>query len=566
VKFHKLFRISDRRLLLRKKWDEMIFLIHSIMLSYGWKRRAIAFASGCIGALALSPINVFPLIAVPLCIGVWLLDGADSVSLKKNSRRATGWPSIRAALGIGWWIGFGYFVAGLWWLGAAFLVEADQFAWALPLGVAGLPALLACFTALGFAAAHLCWSVSSMRIVALSLCLASSEWLRGILFSGFPWNDLGMVLGGNLVLGQVASLVGLHGLTLLAVLIFASPAILADQRSDVQRLQHKPFWFALFVLAALTGFGALRLSTGTVGNVDGVKIRIMQPNVPQDAKFRPENKEAILRHYLELSDRATSPGTAGITDVTHLIWPESAFPFILSRDAWALSQIGEALKSKTVLVTGAARMEAIEGDQLPGESRVAYFNAIQVIAGGGMILDSYDKVHLVPFGEYLPLSDWLESLGVRHFVHIPGGFRAGSLQKLLSIPGLPAAFPLICYEAIFPGILDSSVREESGLLLNVTNDGWFGLTAGPHQHLAQARLRTIEEGLPLLRAANTGISAIIDPYGRVIGTLPLGVEGVLDGALPRKIEPTLYSRAPLGAPLVLYGMALLALLFSRRRN
>jgi apolipoprotein N-acyltransferase len=544
----------------------MIRIIHSIMLSYGWKRRLVAFVSGAIGALALSPVDFFPAMLAPLCAAVWLLDGAASVSLKRANGRATGWPSIRTSLSIGWWIGFGYFVAGFWWLGAAFLVEADQFAWALPLGVAGLPALLACFTALGFAVAHLFWSANWTRILALALGLSAAEWLRGILFTGFPWNDIGMTLGGNIVLGQAASLVGLHGLTLLTILIFASPAVLADLASDGRRLRHVPFWSAALVLAALVTFGALRLSTGNVEAQPGVKIRIVQPNVPQDDKFRPENKEAILRHYLELSDRATSPGTSGLSDVTHLIWPESAFPFILSRDAWALSQIGEALKSRTILITGAARMEASDPAQLPGETRVAYYNAIQVVGGSGVILDSYDKMHLVPFGEYLPFSDWLEALGIRHFVHIPGGFESGSLAKLLSIPGLPAAFPLICYEAIFPGVVDPMSRDEAGLLLNVTNDGWFGLTSGPHQHLAQARLRSIEEGLPLVRAANTGISAIIDPYGRIQGSLPLGIEGVLDGSLPQAIKPPLYAQFPMGAPLALYTFVLLVLIASRRQR
>ena len=214
--------------------------------------------------------------------------------------------------------------------------------------------------------------------------------------------------------------------------------------------------------------------------------------------------------------------------MTLLVWPESAFPFILTRDPQALSDIGALLPPRTVLVTGAAREE----DRPATQGRPAsadYFNSILVIGSGGSVLDSYDKVHLVPFGEYLPFEAILRRVGLRHFVAIPGGFEAGSRRRLLAIPGLPGASPLICYEAIFP---DAVLPDRRGtgvrphFLLNVTNDGWFGLTAGPHQHFAQARLRSIEEGLPMIRAAATGISAIVDPYGRVNAALPLGDEGV----------------------------------------
>ena len=542
----------------------MISIVHSIMLSYGWRRCLTAFGSGALGALALPPVSFFPAIVLPMCVGVWLLDGAASLSVKSASLRRSRWPSLRTAMTIGWWLGFGYFMAGLWWLGAAFLVEADQFAWALPLGVMGLPALLACFTAIGFAAAHLLWCAGSVRVLAFAICLAGSEWARGVLFTGFPWNDLGMSLAGNIVTAQAASLVGLHGMTLLAVLIFAAPATLADRTTGRAGGRYRAVIGAALLLAAIAIFGGLRLAGGAVENEAGVKLRLMQPNLPQDAKFRPENKDPILKHYLELSDSATSPGTSGLADITHLIWPESAFPFILSRDAGALSRIGEALGS-TVLVTGAARVE-LDAAILPGETKASYFNSIQVVGAGGVVLDSYDKTHLVPFGEYLPFASVLESLGVRQFVHIPGGFESGQISKLLTIPGLPAALPLICYEAIFPGAVPPDLRQASGFLLNVTNDGWFGVTPGPYQHLAQARVRSIEQGLPLLRAANTGISAIVDPYGRLVASLPLGVEGVLDGALPKRIDATLFSQAPVGMPLSLYGVALFFLLFMRMRR
>ncbi len=525
----------------------------------GWRTRCLAWVSGAIGALSLAPLNLLPALVVTCVASVWLLDGI-SASLKTNSRAG-----LWAAMQVGWWVGFGYFVAGLWWLGAAFLVDAEDFAWALPLGVAGLPAVLACFTALGFAGALLLWSIGASRILAFALALAASEWLRATALTGFPWNAFGMAMGNHLNLAQAASLVGLHGLTVLTLLVCASPATLALSGPARARLL-APF-LGLALVAALAAFGSVRLWLHPTTFDASVKLRIVQPNTPQDEDFRADRRDEILSHYLKGSAVATARFPTGLAEVTHLVWPESAFPFFLARDARALAAIGRAL-GDTILVSGAARMETSNDDRLPGEIRkVSYFNAIQVVGGhDGQILDSYDKVHLVPFGEYLPFSGWLESLGLRQFVHIPGGFEPGLTRKLITVPGLPAIFPLICYEAIFPGTLDPDLRRHAGLIVNVSNDGWFGRTAGPYQHLAQARLRSIELGLPVLRAANTGMSAVIDPYGRLIGTLGLGVEGVLDTSLPQQAAAPLFARAPVLAPLGLVVLLVAMFLWARRRS
>jgi len=532
----------------------LLRLAESIMLASGWKRRLIACGAGTFGALAMAPFDIMPAMLVPMTIAVWLLDGAS----EQTGRRGA---TLLRAFEIGWWWGFGYFVAGLWWLGAAFLVEADQFAWALPLGVLGLPAVLAFFSAFGFAVARLLWSPGAGRIFALAAGLTLSEWLRGHLFTGFPWNNFGMALGDHLIAAQLASLVGLYGLTLVAVLLFSAPATLIDGKA-LSWLK-SPTVLAGFAFIALLAFGGLRLSTGTTLFVDGVNIRIMQPNLAQDAKFRPENGPEILAHYLNLSDRSTSPQHTGLADVTLLVWPESAFPFILSQAPQALAKISDALSAKTVLVTGAARAEEVPADA-KGDTRAAYFNAVQVVAKGGFILDGYDKVHLVPFGEYLPFGPLLTQLGIRHFVHIPGGFDAGKRRKILSVPGLPPVAPSICYEAIFPGEVTPDVSsEQPALLLNVTNDAWFGNTPGPYQHFAQARLRAIEEGLPLVRGANNGISAIVDPFGRVISQAPLGKEAVLDARLPQRLERPLFAKFPFLSPFLVWLSALLAALICR---
>ncbi len=523
----------------------------------------------------MAPVGFFPAMAVSLSVAVWLIDGAERSTTGRNGIRRHVWPSVRSAWGAGWWWGFGYFVAGLYWIGAAFLVEPDKFAWALPLGVLGLPALAAIYMGFAFAAARAAWMPGGGRLLVLALALATTEWLRGILFTGFPWNDLGMALGTNLVLAQSASIVGMHGLTALAVLIFAAPATLADRRdADLDGRRGRPalmpVLLACLALVGIAGFGAARLASGGVGPVPGVKLRIMQPDVFGDGEFTYENKDALLKKYLALSDQATSPDRAGLADVTHLIWPESPFPFILSRDPDALAAIAAALPRDGILITGAARLDGRPGS---ASDPPRYYNSIQVIGKDGVVGDTYDKVHLVPFGEYTPFASLMDRLGISQFVPIPGGFSFGLRHRLLHVQGLPPIVPAVCYEAIFSGdvVPQTSAELQQGAILNVSDDGWFGRTAGPYQHLAQARLRAIEQGLPLIRAANTGISAIIDPYGRILEQLPLGQAGVVDGFLPKNIAPTVFAKLngaipPVVACLLLTTIFLVRYGIHRRRE
>jgi len=530
-----------------------------VLLADGWTRRAIAAGAGAVGALALAPVDLAPAMAAPLCVAVWLLDGCDAAA--PGATRRFSLAGVLSAASAGWWLGLGYFVAGLWWVGAALLVEADQFAWALPLALLGVPAILACFTALGFALARLVWSPGSTRIFALAAGLGASEWLRGRLFTGFPWNDVGMALASVQPLAQSASLVGLHGLDILAIVIFAAPATIADRRGEAN-FATGAARIAAALLTLMLGYGALRLSTHKTEFVAGPKLRLMQPNLQQDAKFKPENGPEILRRYLALSDRATAPGRTGVADVTHLIWPESAFPFVLSRDPQALALISRGLMGKT-LITGAARLGETPPTAAAPERRTKIFNAIEVVQGE-RIIASYDKRHLVPFGEYLPLESLLRPLGVQQLV--PGTWDRGDGPARLQVPGLPLAAPLICYEAIFPGEVVDADAPRPQWLLNVTNDGWFGMTSGPYQHLAQARLRAIEEGLPLVRVANTGVSAVIDAYGRIIDQLPLGTDGVLDASLPKAAPPTVFARSPNFGFLLLLGAVAAIALWGRLRR
>jgi len=532
-------------------------LVHAFTLSSGWRRRGIAFTAGAIGALSLPPFEFFPALIITMTAAVWLIDGSVSIrhAVGIKARLSTAFEAAKD----GYWLGLGFFIAGLWWLGAAFLVEADRFAWAIPLGVIGLPAVLSLFFALGFVAARLMWSTGAQRVCALAAGLALAEWLRSVLFTGFPWNIVGMSLGAVPSTAQGAAFVGLHGLTVIAILIAAAPATLIDRERPA--LSIRPTLFACAAFACLVAGGLLRIGQQATPIEPGVRIRIMQPNLAQDKKFQPEAMGEILTKYLSLSDRATSPRYSGISDVTHLIWPESPFPVVLTDDTGSMKKIAGFLPEGAVLVTGAIRSMKTAAMRRP-----LYMNSVHVINHKGALVASYDKVHLVPFGEYLPLQSALEYLRLRQFVQVPGGFTPGERRAPLRVPGLPLVAPLICYEAIFPGEVTPSSGDRPSLLLNVTNDGWFGVTPGPYQHLAQARLRAIEEGLPLVRAANSGISAIIDPYGRTVGALPLGEEGVLDGPLPTKITATVFSRYPLLSPFLIWLLVFLTALWRLPRD
>jgi apolipoprotein N-acyltransferase len=519
----------------------------AIILSWGWKRAAIALVAGALSSLAMPPFNAWPVLFLTFPVLVWLIDGAGGGRLQ----------GLPAAAMAGWWFGLGYFVPGLYWIGNAFLVDAPTFAWLMPFAVLGLPAYLALFPAFGFALARLIWSKDGSRVIALAASLTASEWLRGHVLTGFPWNGFGYALTEPLALAQTASLIGLWGLTFLSVAIFASPAVLIDGNSRGRRPWVAPV-MALLLLVAMGIFGAVRLSLQPTTTVANVKLRIMQPNLQQDVRFNYAAKAEVMQKYLTLSDRASGPQSTGVRDASILIWPESAFPFFLTREADAMAQIDDLLPKGTVLITGSVRAP----DLPPGTKITRAYNSIYAIDHDGSVLSIYDKLHLVPFGEFLPFQDWMEKLGFVQLTKVQGGFIPGTGRRAMEIPNAPRALPLICYEAIFPEEV-AARGERPGWIINLTNDGWFGISTGPYQHLQQARLRAIEQGLPVVRAANTGISAVIDPMGRIVARLGLGVEGVLDSSLPAAIAPTIYARSG-DVPTAMMVAAALILVIRRR--
>jgi len=484
----------------------------------------IAFLAGAASTVALAPVYFWPALFVTFPPLIWLLDGV----------KATGWRGIRISFAIGWWFGFGYFLAGLYWIGSAFLVDAKTFAWLLPLAVTALPAGMAIYVGLGCVVARLLWTPDAFRILTLAAALSAAEWLRGHLFTGFPWNTFGYALTTPLPLAESAAIFGIWGLTFIAVAVFAAPAVL----SGGIRRGLIPLMLAGCTLAALKVYGEWRLAAHPTEMMDGVHLRIMQPNIPQDDRFSYGARTPIMNRYVTLSRGAGFTGAAGgLGSVTHLIWPESAFPFFLTREPDALAKIADMLPPGTILITGAAR----PAQPVPDRWEKHAYNSVYAIGHSGAILASYDKLHLVPFGEYLPFEHWLERTGIAQLTSIPGGFLPGDQRRRMAIPGAPDVLPLVCYEAIFPG---EAVPEgqRPGWLLNLTNDAWFGVSAGPYQHFQQARVRAIEEGLPLIRAANSGISSVIDPVGRIVASLPLGDEGLLDSPLPKPAQATIYAR------------------------
>ena len=498
----------------------------------GWRRRGAAFAAGSLSVLAMAPFFAWPVLWITLPVLVWLIDGAVAEG-------GTGWrPSLRAAE-VGWWFGFGYFLFGLFWIGEAFLVEAEVFAVLLPVAVTLLPAGLALFFAAATGLAARLWKPGWSRVLALALALSATEWLRGHVLTGFPWNVLGYALTYPLPLMQSAAVLGIYGLTLCAVVIFALPPVLWSEAADgsagrTARRSALAIAVLPLLLAALAG--QARLAMATADMVPGVKIRIVQPSVPQREKWKPEHQARIFQDHLDLSvtDPDGSPGRA-----THVVWPEAAMPFLPLDSPVALTAIGQMLSAGTYLITGALRAEPLP----PGSPRPRrVFNSLMVFGEGGSLTTHYDKIHLVPFGEYLPFQPALEAIGLQQLVRMRGGFDAGVVPRpLLSVPGLPRLGPLICYEAIFPRAIVQGA-ERPGLLINVTNDGWFGNTTGPRQHFHQARVRAVEEGLPLIRAANNGISAGVDGYGRILARLDMNVRASIDVPLPVALAPPLYAR------------------------
>jgi len=518
--------------------------------SQGIKRAILAIVLGVLSVLAFAPVHAWPVLFVTFGGLVWLLDGC-------HGAHATQIPRLKCAGLTGFWFGFGYFLAGFYWLAEAFLVEPWRHGWLIPFVMTAMPGGMALFFAAAGVLAMAMWRPGAARVFALAIAFGLAEYARGHVLTGLPWNLIGYGLLANGPLMQLAALLGVYALSLVAVLLFAAPAAIWD----IERGPSKGTAALAGVLLVALGLGAVwgdrRLAAAPDAET-GVRLRIVQANIDQANKWRPENSAEIFTDYLDLTD------APGIDDIDIVIWPETAVPFLLADSPEALDLIGEALPDGTSLVVGGARV----GETRDAAGRLTVrrvFNSLLVVDAGGEVVGAYDKIHLVPFGEYLPFQDFLESLGVMQLTGVRGGFSEGAGPRLLTIPGAPPASPLICYEIIFPDdVTDKTARP--GWLLNVTNDAWFGSSAGPYQHFHQAQVRAVEQGLPVVRAANTGISAVIDPWGRVLAEVGLGQKGLIDAGLPKVGPATLFVRFGIAAEILVLLLAVFGWLAFRLRQ
>jgi len=502
-----------------------------IILLWGWRRLTVAFAAGALLVLAQAPYDFFAVGFVSFPVLVWLLDGATGDVARGPFAR------LRPAFAIGWWFGFGYFLAGLWWIGGAVLVEAESFAWALPFAVLGIPLMMAFFYGLAAVVGRLLWTDGIARIAAFAFGFGLAELLRGVLFTGFPWNPVGLAAMPTPLLMQSVAVTGVTGMNALAVFVFAMPALLAGRRNLRAGLV-----LALLLVAAHVGFGTLRLNAPEEPSSSSIAVRIVQPSIDLSEKWDDSVRDRVFATTMELSSRASEAGKA---PPQLILWPETAVPFVFAERPDALAAIGEMLQPGQMLVTGAVREELAAG------APPLYYNSVISIDDSGEIVDAVDKIHLVPFGEYVPFAGLAARLGIEQLVAGPMNFVAGSQRHPLQLPGGIGALPFICYEIIFPALVAVDVAAP-GFILNVTNDAWFGDTPGPYQHFRQAQLRAVENGVPLLRAANNGISGVVDARGRVVDALALNVRDRLDieVALPDAPGALLPHRQTLGYAII----------------
>lgn len=482
-----------------------------------WLRAVLAVSAGAVAALGHSPYDApfLSLVALPVIFTLWTAE-------PRTAR-------------LGWLVGLGYFGLALSWIVEPFLVDIARTGWMAPFGLFFLAGGLALFWAAAFALAKRLAPAGVAGVLSLAAALALAEYLRAWGLTGFPW-AMPAYIWVETPIAQTAAFVGPHGLGLVTLTLALLPGLL------------RPRWAiaGVFGLALLWVGGLWRLQAETTQTE--TQVRLVQPNAPQHLKWDPQWMPEFYRRQRE----ATAAPVPRAPDL--VVWPEAAVPFLLDTRPELFAQIGGALQNPQAhVVLGLRRLDGADD----------WFNSLAAVRADGTTPVRYDKHHLVPFGEYMPLRPLFDAVGLGGFV---GTFARGEGAQRLSLPGVPDFQPLICYEAIFPHeILRGATRPV--WLLQITNDAWFGTWSGPYQHLAQARMRAIEQGLPLARSANTGVSAMIDPFGRITASLPLGQEGFVDAPLPAALRPTLYARTgdALAVGLIFLWLAT-ALVAARRRG
>jgi len=464
-----------------------------------WTVLALAATFGAVAATGQAPLDLW-----------WLSLGSFALLTELVVRRA----SLGQMIWAGWLAGSGYFAAALFWIYEPFQVEADIYGWMAPFAVLFMAVGMALFW--GLAAALAGFGRGRItRALGFAIGLTATDLLRGYVLTGFPWALAGHIWIGTPV-AQMAAYTGPLGLSALTMLASALPVLAA-------RAAFRGGFAALAagLIAAVWADGAARLAQPVQPRDPEIRVRLVQPNARQELKWR----EDMWQLFLDRQLRASAPGDGPRPDL--IVWPETSVPWLLERAQPFLQDV--AMVSAGIPV--ALGIQRRDGTR--------YYNSLAVIGPGGTVTATYDKWHLVPFGEYIPFGDLLSYVGISAFAAREGmGYSAGEGAKVLPLGRVGKVLPLICYEAVFPQDLNAApVRAD--WILQITNDAWFGDLAGPYQHLAQARLRAIEQGLPLLRAANTGVSAVIDAHGRVLQSLPLDTDGVIDAVVPPALSPTI---------------------------
>ncbi|MEL6360225.1 MAG: apolipoprotein N-acyltransferase [Pseudomonadota bacterium] len=509
----------------------------------GWKRRGLAFFAGIMAALSQAPFYLLPAMAVGLSLLILLVHQAQ------HDKRP-----LRAAFSAGWFFGFGYYLLGIYWMAFSFFVQAEQFAWMAPFAMTGMPAFLALF----MGAAMVCTRYFTPLAGGLTFtsCYMFFEYLRGHVLTGLPWNLPAQALAGTAAGAQTVAWVGAYGLSFILVLISVYPGA-HIVKHGMQRMHIAKaamiYGIGLIVIFAI---GGVRLSVLPARDHEDVAVRIVQPNIPQKEKIDP----ALWARNVERSlEQSTAPTEDGVH--TYVLWPENAAP-VIDEAPNMMQSIGTRLPGNSTLLTGGVRRQTMPerdgNSEINNEgTKTRFFNGLAILPINGPatgVSDWYHKHHLVPFGEYLPMRGVLQAIGLAQLAPYEDGFTKGEGPVTFAVGPAPFA-PLICYEAIFPGAMYPR-SDRPQWIAAVTNDAWFGDTSGPRQHLAQTRLRAIEEGLPIARSANTGISALIDGTGRIRRSIPLYEAGVISARLPMPEAPTLYSRVrdwPF-ALMVLFGL------------
>ncbi len=463
-----------------------------------------AFLWGVLAAAALAPLHLVPVLLFCVPALLRLLNDA---------------PNWRRAALIGWLFGFGLGLAGLYWITEPILTEAAKFWWLVPFAAPALAAAVACYSIPPVLAARLIKPGFGQLLVFAGVWMLSNL-AQQFWFSGFPWNFWGAdwAIPGRLgdIFLQPAAIVGVHGLTLFTVILAGLP-----------RFGRRGLTGFILLLALWAGFGLHRLSRHVPST--GLRIAMVQPDFPVPPNFSRPSLEANWQRLLAMSEAAKNAGANAI------IWPEASSPWLLDSDAVARQQLA-AVTGTTPVLAGSVRWVGPKD----------YRNALVVTDGPGPAVAYYDKWKLVPFGEYTP--KWIPLAIIPHMLGT--GFTPGTGPKTLTVPGLPPFGPMICYEDAFTGeVVDEAHRPD--WLVTITDDSWFGRSAGTLQHFDDARLRAVEEGLPLARSANSGISAMVNPFGHIVASLPLGVKGVLLAPLPGHLPPTIFARLGLVLPAIL---------------